>query len=164
MLFNVVFGLLLPWIVGLWLCKRETFIVLVIAPISSVLAFVINEIGVQLGYWVVFPVLRVETLSVYPLTIGLYPVLGSLMIYSIKVYKVHPMIAVLALTTITTISEILFVIAGKAVYGNGWNSFYTFLSYFIPYSIVYFYYTFLMKLLKKDKGIMEEGKSLRQEH
>lgn len=45
MLWNITYGFIVPWILGIWIYKRNSKIVILIAPIGVVTATVINEWG-----------------------------------------------------------------------------------------------------------------------
>lgn len=77
---------------------------------------------------------------------GLYPIRGAWMIYSIKKIKLNPYIIITILTLFTTFLEFLGLLSGRVFYTKGWNIFLTVFSYFVPYALTYFYYQYLKKL------------------
>lgn len=69
MLINFLFGLLVPWVIGIYVIKQDVFLVLIVSMISSLLAFLINDIGFYMGWWYVSPK-GYGTLSFIPYNFG----------------------------------------------------------------------------------------------
>ncbi|MES5930245.1 hypothetical protein QCI77_30615 [Bacillus cereus group sp. MG9] len=146
MLFNILIAFVLPWAVGiLHLYKKERRILPLIGSFSCVVAFVVNEFGFYCGFWRIVPILDQKTLSALPFNIGIYPILASYLIFFIKKNK-RPYLTVFFISLFTTFFEMILVLSGKILYGNGWNIIWTFFSYIIPYTWVYWYYLYLRKL------------------
>jgi hypothetical protein len=146
MVTNIVLGFIIPWIFGIYLYKKNKKIILLISPFASVTAFLSNLFGFYFGFWHVTPILKEETLTVLPMCIGLYSVLGSYLIYFIQKKKITPTVLILLFSVFTTLFELFFVLTGKVIYENGWNIYWTFISYLIPYIIGYWYYLALKRL------------------
>jgi hypothetical protein len=146
MVINIVIGFIIPWIVGIYLYKKNRRMVLIIFPFASVLAFLANLFGFYFEFWKMTPVLKEATLTVLPLCVGIYPVLGGYLIHMIQQKKASPIFLILIFSLFTTFLELLFVIQGRVIYDNGWNIYWTFISYLIPYGIGYGYYIALKKL------------------
>ncbi|MFC7393515.1 CBO0543 family protein [Scopulibacillus cellulosilyticus] len=144
MIQSFLIGFVLPWIFGIWLYLKNPKVILTIAPFMSVVAFTVNQWGYYFEFWDLVPILKDETASAIPLNLGIYPVLSSLMIHLIQTKKSNPYLWIFILTIFTTFLELICLILGKVVYHNGWNIFWTFVSYLIPYWLTYLYY----KLLK----------------
>ena len=146
MFFNTILAFMIPWIVTiLHLVKKDKWLIPVIGPFFSMITFIINEFGVYLGFWEVVTSVRPKTLAMLPFNVGVYPILACYLIYFVKKYH-HPHAVILLMTLFTTCLEMIFVLIGKVQYGHGWNSLYTFLSYLIPYILVYLYYQYTKKL------------------
>jgi len=144
---HLVLVFLLPWIVGIChLYKKDKQVIPIIGPAFSILAFTINEFGFYFGFWEVFPFPEQRTLSALLFNFGVYPVLASYLIYFIKKYK-HPFLFVFLMTLVTTLLESIYVYYGMVNYGNGWNAFYTFFSYLVPYVLIYLYYIYLKRIV-----------------
>ncbi|WP_425432197.1 CBO0543 family protein [Halobacillus massiliensis] len=92
------------------------------------------------------PVFDIKSLSTLPFILGLYPVFSSYMIFFIKEYK-KTWYWILLFSFGTTFLELLLLLYGRVIYGNGWNIFFTFISYLIPYYVTYLFY----KLVKTYK-------------
>ena len=146
MFFNTIFIFVIPWIIGIFhLYKKDKLLIPLIGSFFSVIAFTINELCFYFGFWEVVPFPNQKTLSALPFNLGIYPILASYLIFFIKKNK-NPYLVVLLITLFTTFLEMIFVFWGRVTYGNGWNIFFTFLSYMFPYTLVYWYYVYLKKL------------------
>lgn len=144
MFFNIILAFVLPLIVGYYhLYKKDKLLIPLIGSFFCIVSFIINELGFYFGFWKV--VSSFNTISFLPFNLGLYPILASFLIFFIKKNK-NPYLIVLLTSLFTTFLEMLFVLWGKVIYGNGWNIYFTFLSYFFPYTLVYWYYIYLKKL------------------
>ncbi|MCF8566990.1 hypothetical protein LLE49_19910 [Alicyclobacillus tolerans] len=117
MVLNIVCGLFLPWILGVYLYHKHPLTVLTVAPFASVVSFVINTFGFALEFWSLNPPMRIETLSALPLDIGLYPVLGCWYIILVHRYKRFAFLTV-TFALGTTLLEGLGVALGHASYGK----------------------------------------------
>lgn len=141
MLFNLITGFLVPLTLTIILFKKAPEIVLVIFPLACILSHTINSLGVFFNYWKLIPDYP-GCISYLLFNIGLYGFLSSLMIFLISNNKnTHLTIFLFAL--ITTLIELVGVQIGKVIYANGWNIIWTFISYFIPYLLIYWYYRLL---------------------
>ncbi|WP_028400080.1 CBO0543 family protein [Ectobacillus panaciterrae] len=150
MLLNFILGLLLPLPAGIYLYRKDKKILLCTFPFTSMIAFLINELGFYFGFWNVLPIIDGhKSFSALPLDMGLYPVLGTLMVYSIKLKNKNPFIVILLVALFTTLLEYLLVQVGRVTYGNGWNIFFTFFSYLIPYAVVYLYNILLERVIRE---------------
>ena len=148
MILNTLIVFIIPWFIALiHLYRKDRLILPLVAPFGSAIAFVINDFGHLFGFWKLTFVSHWEIIAALPFDIGLYPILSCYMIYFIR-KKGHPYIMILIMTAFTTLSETVFVIFGRVVYGNGWNNFWTFISYLIPYILVYGYFLYLRKILR----------------
>ncbi|ULL16232.1 hypothetical protein DVH26_18340 [Paenibacillus sp. H1-7] len=146
MLFNITLGFIIPWLFGIYLYKKDRKILLLIYPISVVISMFINDVGFHLKFWDFTPhIPDDETISALPLDLGLYPILGSYMIYWIRNSSLHWLLISLITMAFTTCLEYFGVVIGKVTYGNGWNILFTSGSYLLAYLLVYFYYTRLLK-------------------
>jgi len=75
MYFNVIVGLIIPWILAMPLIFRHQKILVLIAPIAAVLAFSIDVLGFQFDYWHIKPIHDNQTFSALPFHLGLYAIL-----------------------------------------------------------------------------------------
>ncbi|MBM7646376.1 hypothetical protein JOD45_002604 [Scopulibacillus daqui] len=143
MLSNILIGFIVPWIFGVWLYLINPKAVLTIAPFMSVIAYTVNQWGFYVEFWDLMPVLKDKTASAVPFNLGIYPVLSSLMIHFVHTRKSNPYLWIFIAALFTTFLELTLLISGKIVYHNGWNIFWTFISYLLPYWFVYLYYKVL---------------------
>lgn len=147
MILNTFLAFVLPWTIGiLHLYRKDKMLIPLFGPLFTVMAFFINEIGFYFEFWKVAPFPKQKTLSVLPFNIGLYPILASYLIYFIRRHG-NPYLIIFLMTLFTTTLEWIYVLSGRVVYGNGWNLFFTFISYLIPYIIIYQYQLFLSRLM-----------------
>ncbi|WP_078427143.1 hypothetical protein [Alkalihalobacterium alkalinitrilicum] len=144
MLFNFVLGLLFPWILLLYVLRKHTKYIILFAPIGASLAFFFNELGFQY-FWGMKPIYKNITFSALPLNLGIYPVLSSFIGYFFTKRKVHPFVWILGFSLTLTIFEWLFEVYGIVFYINGWNIFWTYVSYVLAFALIYGYYRLLVK-------------------
>lgn len=144
MLYNIILGFVIPWIFGICLYKKNPKVVILIAPISSILAHSVNVFGGLLKYWKLQPT-KLGEFSVIPFELGIYAVIPCFMIHIIKNKKVAPYISILLFTAVLTIQEYIYIKLGRVIYNNGWTIYFTFFSYLIPNFMVYKYYKLLGK-------------------
>jgi len=137
--FNIVAGFIIPWIIACPLVQRQPRLFIVISPITAVISMVINTIGFYFDFWHFKPILtRNETISAMPFDLGLYSVLGSLLIYFItkRLFGIPPLACLLCFSLLTTLMEYLGLRFDRVMYSNGWNIGWTFISYLIAYIAV----------------------------
>ncbi|WP_141500910.1 CBO0543 family protein [Paenibacillus luteus] len=144
MLLNIICGFVIPWLAALFLIRKSPKTLLLIYPIGSVASLVINSFGFQLGFWDFTPLIpNDESVSALPLDIGLYPILGSFMIWTILLHRNKTALILFVFILFTTLLEFSALLFGKVTYGNGWNIGFTFLSYLLAFGIVYLYFKLL---------------------
>ncbi|WP_317618474.1 CBO0543 family protein [Paenibacillus sp. PL91] len=146
MITNIIIGFFIPWIFGIYLYKRAPVIILLICPITAIMSTVINAVGYQLEFWRFTPLIKnVATLSSLPFDIGFYPVMTSYLIYWIRQNNQYPFLKIVCIGLLTTILELIAYLFGKVEYSNHWNIGWTFVSYVIPYILIYLYYRLLSR-------------------
>lgn len=146
MLFNFGFFFVLPWILGIYILKKDKTSVLIGAPISMALTTLINEITYRLR-WYIFTPLSEKSFAFFPANIGYFPIIGSLHTYIIRRYDINPYLLTLIMTGIETFFEFVAVKYGKIIYKNGWTLLHTAITYYCAHLAVYFYYTYVIKLI-----------------
>lgn len=146
MFYHVIGGFIIPWILGIYLYKKQAKLVTLFVPVGSAIAFLINEWGVNF-FWQVKPSFLNLSLSSMPYNLGSYPVWASLFVIVIHHRKLNVKTAFLIFVTVTTLIELISVLQDKIIYRNGWNIFWTACSYLISYLLIFLYY----QLLKKHK-------------
>lgn len=146
-MYFIIIAFILPWTIGLLhLHPRDKKLIPLGGPFGAVLSFFINELGFHFGFWEVHPFPNPKTIAALPFNLGLFPILGCYMIFFIKKRITHPYFIVFLTALITTILELIFVLMGKVIYSNGWNIFWTYISYLIPYLFAYWFYLHLKTL------------------
>ncbi len=139
-LHNIILGFIIPWIFGVILLIKDWNMMVLIFPFAGMISFFVNTLGFYY-FWDLKPVFkREQSLSRLPIEIGLYPILACYLIYYVRSTSIHSAILIVIFALFTTVLEYLAVIRGKVIYRNGWNIYFTLLSYLGPYILVYFYY------------------------
>ncbi|GIM29444.1 hypothetical protein CPJCM30710_21100 [Clostridium polyendosporum] len=146
MILNITLGFVIPWIFGIILYFKDKKTLLVVAPFHGLISYTVNEFGYHFNFWRLIPVHIHDDYTSLSTNIGLYPILGSYLIYYIQKKKNNPLIYIFIFTFITTVMEYVGFLTGLVTYGNGWNVGWTFLSYLLPYTVAYLYYKKLRKL------------------
>lgn len=145
MLLNIIAGFVIPWLFGLIIYRKNKRIILFIAPISAVIAFTTIALEEYMGFWNLYPFDIYDPITALPYCLGLYTVNPSILIYFINDRRFNPYFNIVLITILTTIEEGLGVLVGRVTYDNGWNMGWTFISYLIPYIIIYLFYKYLKK-------------------
>jgi hypothetical protein len=139
MVLNIIIGFIIPWIFGIWLYRKNKNIVLFIAPIACALSCVVDILGFDLDFWRLVPI-KLLGLSALPFNLGLYIVYPCFTVYWLERTSLNHFLALLISSLVITIAEYMGVIAGRVIYLNGWHIWFTYLSYLIPYCLLYCYY------------------------
>lgn len=147
MVLNIILGFIIPWIFGVALYLKDKKILLTIAPFSSILAYTVNEFCFHLNFWRLIPVYIDDDYTAISVNLGLYPILGGYLIYYVSKKYINSYLVIFIFTLATTVVEYLAFLFKLVTYGNGWNIGFTFISYLIPYLLIYWYYLKL-KIIK----------------
>lgn len=144
MLLNLILALFIPWILSIFLLIKDKKILLTIFPFMSMLSYTIISLEHDIKFWTLEPS-KYNALPSIPFCIGLYPVNACYLIYFIRHTKINSYVLIFSFSIFTTFEEWLGVQVGKVHYHNGWNIFWTFISYLIPYILCTLYYRLLIK-------------------
>lgn len=146
LLIIIIASFLLPWTVGI-VFIRDKKIVTIIAPFSSMVAYVLNTIGIDLGLFYPLPVehLKTHTVSIFA-NIGILPVLSCLFIYFVTRTKIKPIVLNIAISIISTLIDSIFISAKYLEYAHGWDFLHSLLFYNISFCMIYLYYLWLKKI------------------
>lgn len=88
MILNIILGFVIPWMFCIMhLYKREKLLLLLIAPPTSVLAYVINTFTFYFSFAEVFPFPNPKNLASLPFSLGLYPISAGYLIFFIRKFK-----------------------------------------------------------------------------
>lgn len=139
MFINITAGFVIPWIFGYMLYTKNKNTLLHIAPFASAISYTVNVWGFKSHFWRLVPI-YLEDLTSLPFNIGLFAVVPSYLVYFILKQKVNPYLLIVIFSISMTLAEGIGVLFGWVMYFNGWNIGWTFVSYLIPYFIVYLYY------------------------
>lgn len=139
MRFNIWGGLVIPWILGIGLLKKNKELVRIV-PFVWVSATFVSLWGDSKKYWKVKPKLKKrQYLTTMPFNLGLYPIASVFMVYLIQKTRKNTL-WIIIFSLLTTVKEFGMLLFKRTTYGNGWNIIKTFFSYLIPYYLVYRYY------------------------
>lgn len=138
MLGNVMFGLVIPILIGGWILRRNINILLAYYPLGVATSACLNSAGFNF-FWNILPNTRNQSYAALPFDLGIYPIAGCLMIYMILEKKAKSWLAILITSFTLTLLEWVAKEMGRVIYFNGWNIYWTFFSYFLPLVVVYGY-------------------------
>lgn len=139
MLINVIIGWIIPWCIGGYFLRKDSSVILHIAPVASVIAFAFNEVGYQMQWWSLTPA-ELGVLAYLPYNLGIFPVIPCLLIYTMRRSALNPLLLLLLYTIGKTLPEFCLVLLGKVSYDHGWNLGWTFVSYLLACSLCYGWY------------------------
>jgi hypothetical protein len=146
MLFNLIIYLVVPLIFAFILYNENSRLFLIVFPLCCVIAFIINNIGITMGFWSIYPYTNSYSSNIL-LNIGLYPTVGTYLIYFAHKRKINALMLIGIFAIVSTIFKWIMIIMGRTVYGNGWNLYFTFITFMLSY---YFGYLFYLLLVKKE--------------
>ena len=135
-----------PWIIGIiHLHPKDRKLIPLIAPFTSVIAFLINELWIYFDFGEVHPFDEQETLPGLPFNIGLYPIVGAyLILFTSK--STHPYVLIFLWALCITFLENVLVKTEHVVYEEGWNILWTYFAYLAAFVLIYWFYLYLRKL------------------
>lgn len=139
MIFNIIIGFLIPWILGIYIYIKEKRLFLVIYPFGCTVSYTISMIGFYFKFWGIVPY-KYGIFASMPVNLGLYPILGTYLVFLIYKGIGKPYYLILAFSLLTTGFEYLMLIFKKGMYGNSWNLFWTFILYLAAYISAYCFY------------------------
>lgn len=143
----VASSFVIPWIIGILIYLRDHKTILTIAPFSSMLSFILNIPGVDYGLFYPAQILNIkpQTLSILA-NFGSLCILPCMFIYSVRHLRIKPVYLVVIYSAIGTVFDLLLIALRILIYDNGWNIFFSFITFLISLYIVYLYYLWLKKL------------------
>ncbi|WP_145148047.1 hypothetical protein [Paenibacillus xylanexedens] len=136
MLGNILLGMVVPILLAVWILRRNLKILVIYYPLGVAIASCINNVGFNY-FWNILPNTRNQSFAALPMDLGIYPIAGCLMMYVIIVKDAKPWVAILVAALSLTLLEWLAKMMGHVIYFNGWNIFWTFLSYLLPFVLAY---------------------------
>ncbi|WP_315792619.1 CBO0543 family protein [Paenibacillus sp. BIC5C1] len=153
MLGNVIFGLLIPILIGGWILRRNVNILLAYYPLGVATSSCINSAGFNF-FWNILPNTRNQSYAALPFDLGIYPIAGCLMMYMILIKNARSWPAILITSLTLTLIEWLAKEMGRVIYFNDWNIYLTFFSYLLPLVVVYGYskvFTLMYDVSEKNR-------------
>jgi len=147
MLGNIILGFIIPVLIGGWILRRHPKILLVFYPLGVAASSCINDVGFNF-FWNILPNSNNQSYTAIPMDLGIYPISGCLMMLAILKKGAKPWLAILITSLILTLIEWLAKEMGRVVYFNGWNIYWTALSYILPLYLAYGYGLLFKKVFK----------------
>lgn len=155
MLFNIMFGMIIPWMICIYFFTKEPRLVIMLFPLGATIAFLFNDLGL-VQFWTVNPVYLNPSLSIVPYNIGYFPMIAIIFAYVLKKRRIHPFYLVLLFTFVVSFIEYIFLLTGKVVYHTGWNMVWTGITYIIGFGLCTLYIKLSSSyrlLTKKETGL-----------
>lgn len=143
----IFFSFILPWFIGILLYSMDKQIIVTIAPFACTLGFILNTIGMDLGYFYPLQIGKIKphTVAIFPNT-GLLAIESCLLIFMIHHTKYKTIILNLLMTIVSTLIDMIFIYFNFLEYKKGWNIPLTSLAYIIAFYVIYFYYLWMKKM------------------
>ena len=148
MLANLIIGMIIPLLLGLWILRGHYRLIVIYYPLGVALSACINSIGFNF-FWNILPNTRNQSYAALPMDLGIYPIAGCVMMYMILVKQARPWLSIVVAALLLTVIEWIGKMMGHVVYFNGWNIFWTYWSYFLPFILAYGY-SKLLKITSPD--------------
>mgnify|MGYP005853844677 CR=1 FL=1 len=129
MTFIIIVGFVLPWITGIFLYKKSPKIFYTTAPITALIAVVLNQAGIHVGLWKVNPMPSVMLLDSLFLDLGIFTLSGAWFTYMLVYKTIKPIWVYSLFIGGMTILEGMALLKGTLTYDDEWSFFYTFFMY-----------------------------------
>lgn len=146
----IMMSFIVPWIIGYNIYKKDKGIILLIAPFSATLSFVLNTPGLDYGYFYPTSInnIKIHTLSIIA-NAGIFCIIGCLFIFTIRHWntKLKPksLFVNIFYTVIGILIDLGLISAGFLNYGNNWGAIHSIAAFIFAFYIIYFYYLSLRK-------------------
>ncbi|MGP4074292.1 hypothetical protein [Halobacillus sp. K22] len=138
MIFNVLFGFILPFSINMLIFLRRPVLVILMYPLGVSIAFLANDWGYDL-FWKVNPTHENPSLPALPFNIGYFPLITSSFALINETRVVNYKALILLSSLIFSVLEYTAVSLGKIDYYNGWNIIYSFFIYLAGFIVCYGY-------------------------
>ncbi|WP_079478962.1 hypothetical protein [Halobacillus salinus] len=129
MAFIIIVGFVIPWITGIYLYKLAPKIFYTTAPITALIAVVLNQAGIHMGLWEVHPMPAIVLLDSLFLDLGIFTIAGAWFTYMLVYKSVNTLLVYILFIAGMTGLEGLALLVETLEYDDTWNFFYTFLMY-----------------------------------
>jgi hypothetical protein len=143
---TILFGFIIPWIIGIIINFKDNKVITCIAPFSCAIAFILNDLGITLGYF--HP--SVYNYNPYLLSqitnIGLFTIESCILIFVKRNTRIKTMYLLVLTTIFASIIDLILFSTNMLIFGKGWNIMWSVILYFITFYIIYLYYLLLKKL------------------
>nr|WP_305881984.1 CBO0543 family protein [Halobacillus sp. A5] len=136
---------MLPWIVVIFIFKIDLKIILLIAPLASIVTHILNTITIAYGFVAVAPYSLETNFASIPMVLGIIPAISTVLIHLIRKHG-FDIGWIIIFACSTALFEWLLLSLGFVKYHNGWTIIWTFIVYIIGYYMVYGYYKILNRL------------------
>ncbi|MCG7381319.1 hypothetical protein [Paenibacillus sp. ACRRY] len=138
MLGNIILGFMIPVLIGGWILRRHPKILIIFYPLGVAASACVNSVGFNF-FWNILPNSNNQSYTALPMDLGIYPISGCLMMFAILNKGTKPWLAIVITAVVLTLIEWLAKEMGRVVYFNGWNIYWTALSYLLPLVLAYGY-------------------------
>jgi hypothetical protein len=148
---TILLGFIIPCIIGILIYLNDKKVVVFIAPMSCAVAFILNTLGIALGYF--NP--TIYNINPYLITgitnIGLFSIEPCIAIFALRHTKIKPIYLITLITVFATIIDLILLSTNLLVYKKGWNIMWSMFWFFFSFYIIYLYYLLLKKLNKDNQ-------------
>ncbi|GGC77350.1 hypothetical protein GCM10007216_04840 [Thalassobacillus devorans] len=129
MAFIIIAGFILPWVTGVYLYKKAPKIFYTTAPITALIAVVLNQAGIHLGLWEVNHMPNIMLLDSLFLDLGIFTIAGAWFTYILVYKRKHPILVYSLFIGGMVTLEGLALLQGTLSYAQEWSFIYTILMY-----------------------------------
>ncbi|MYL71584.1 hypothetical protein GLW00_12010 [Halobacillus litoralis] len=146
MAFIIIAGFVIPWITGVYLYKKAPIIFYTTAPITALIAVVLNQAGIHMGLWRVNHMPSIVLLDSLFLDLGIFTIAGAWFTYMLVYKSINPLWIYIIFIGGMASLEILALLVETIEYNQSWNFFYTLLMYIGGFLIIGWIVNILEKL------------------
>gem|GEM_PF-1125745 len=140
MLINIILGFILPWISGVYLYKRARVLFYTVVPITALFSVTGNQLGVQLGFWLLIPEEKITLINTIFIDFGYNPIIAAWFIYFLYMRQISRWIMYSLFMVILNGLEIYALSIDKIIYDHGWNILYSASTYGMGLILIDWYF------------------------
>ncbi|WP_281975084.1 hypothetical protein [Halobacillus litoralis] len=146
-MFIIIAGFVFPWITGIYLYKKAPKIFYTTAPITALIAVVLNQAGIHMELWKVNHMPTIVLLDSLFLDLGIFTIAGAWFTYMLVYKSINPLWVYVIFIGGMAGLEGLALLVETIKYDQTWNFFYTFLMYVGGFIVI----GWIINILKKLK-------------
>ncbi|MGP4070686.1 hypothetical protein [Halobacillus sp. B29] len=148
MLINILLGFILPWISGVFLFKRARVLLYTVVPFTALFSMAGNQLGVQLGFWLLIPEGKIHLMNTIFIDFGYNPIVAAWFIYFLYYKQIRRWIMYPLFMVILNGFEFYALSVGKIIYDQGWHILYSVIIYGIGLIVIDWYFSQVIKAAK----------------